>query len=722
MKHHPGNTKIKLFIIILIGLILPITVFAQEKNVDKNFEDLFEMPIEELMNLQVKVDVASLFIEDEFVVGSMVSSITSDQWKKLGARRVSDVLANQLSVVVYPHLYGSNAIAVRGYATDSSSRGTAYVLDGVPVNDFFGGGITYMPDFGLGTLKKIELIKGPGSAIYGSDAFHGVVSMKTFESGTDHCSLEFAGAYPLYGDANIKLSQGFFDNSLRVNMAASAHGHQAQEMEYEYDYPGNAFFAGDDPIKGTGTRKAKYKSHTAVLKLNIIPLDKVELKLGSYISYGKFNNYPGISNYGNLGEMDISGQESLFFMGNGDVTYTFSNKISAEVSGYVHKSDQVAELRDDAYGSINYGNTKGSRMGAGFIIKQPDNIFNLQWLMGYSLSYMKVDSAFTEYKDLHPYDDHEEYEDFDDQPYSGKSRAMHSAYGQTKWGIVKDTIYLLLGGRLDNYSDFGNQITPRAGLIFLPIKESSIKALYGRAFRAGSAFGIYGNLPYFNKNKDLEPETIDIYELIFMYKTKNLKFIINGFYSKWKNGIVSEFDFDLYAVTNLPMVRTNKGENRSYGGECNVFYSFQPFAVDLGFSYVKSTAFNVARNYTDNMMTKKIIDEEDYVAFPEYITKVGIHYTLNPYDINFFLNNRFYLKMKETHYNRMFSFEEEPEDLPTYWRMDLNISKAIDENAEVTFDIRNLLNRKNYIPSLYGAEDGYEEPGISVLLRAGYKL
>ena len=92
--------------------------------------------------------------------------------------------------------------------------------------------------------------------------------------------------------------------------------------------------------------------------------------------------------------------------------------------------------------------------------------------------------------------------------------------------------------------------------------------------------------------------------------------------------------------------------------------------------------------------------------------------TLNPYNIKFFMNIRFYLKMKEAHYNR----EANPEDLPTYWRMDLNISKAIDENAVVTLDIRNLLDRKNHIPSLYGAEDGIEEPGISVLLRVSYKF
>jgi hypothetical protein len=43
-------------------------------------------------------------------------------------------------------------------------------------------------------------------------------------------------------------------------------------------------------------------------------------------------------------------------------------------------------------------------------------------------------------------------------------------------------------------------------------------------------------------------------------------------------------------------------------------------------------------------------------------------------------------------------------------------------NTEFTIDIRNLLDRKNYIPSLNGAKKGLEEPGISILFRVNYKF
>ena len=53
--------------------------------------------------------------------------------------------------------------------------------------------------------------------------------------------------------------------------------------------------------------------------------------------------------------------------------------------------------------------------------------------------------------------------------------------------------------------------------------------------------------------------------------------------------------------------------------------------------------------------------------------------------------------------------------------MDLNISKSITDRAGIYLDIRNLPNMENRTPSVYGTDDGYLEPGIGVVLRAGVK-
>ncbi len=735
------NMRLALFFIITIFCTSSAS-FAQETDkketpaggktedlqefMEEGMKEIGYYSLEELLNVQV--DVASLFSEDELVVGSMVSSISSDQWKRLGARRTYEALNNELSIMTYWHIIGYRMVAIRGYASTSSMMGTAFIMDGIPLNEFMMGGIAHTPNIGLGALDKIELIKGPGSAIYGSDAFHGVISMKTYESDKDEYAIEGAGAYPLYGDASIRISQGFADGLFRINAAATTSGQTPQDRKYDYkpnDSPGTT---------REGERDENYNSNTGVFKLNINPADRLKLKIGSYITYDRFHDYPGVALMPNrttfavesLEDKDKSSVKTYCTIGNALAVYTFPSNISVEAGGFYWQFEHNAEITSDHYGSVNYQDSKGNRTGANLIIKQPDNPINLQWLIGYSFTYFDIISAKSRYKNMDPMSvmvnmfGVDEIRSFGDANYDDKTRAIHSGYAQTKWGAIKKKLYLIAGGRLDNYENYGNQATPRAGLIFLPAENSSIKALYGRAFRAAIASEMYGISGYSNGNTDLKPETIDIYELILMHKEKKWKAVLNGFYSKWKNGIITEFNNNIGAImtgAEGPYNNVNKGENESYGGEGSLFISFEPFAIDLGLSYVKSKALNVKR-FEMTTLSNEEIEEEYYVAFPEYIANAGLYYTLNPYGVNFYLSNRFYYGMKETHYNS----DSDPEDLPLYWRMNLNIAKSIGEKAEFIIDIRNMLNRKNYIPSPYGAKGGYEEPGISVLLRASYKI
>lgn len=145
-------------------------------------------------------------------------------------------------------------------------------------------------------------------------------------------------------------------------------------------------------------------------------------------------------------------------------------------------------------------------------------------------------------------------------------------------------------------------------------------------------------------------------------------------------------------------------------------YQIEPVIIDLGLSFVKSTALKGGN----------IKKDSDYEAFPEYSVLCGLNYFVKQIAINVYLNNRVYLKMKET------ANPQEKDKLPPYWRTDLNISKTINDKLEMFLDVRNIFSRKNEMPSLYystlgnlypdysdsGISSGVPDPGISVLLRA----
>ncbi len=99
---------------------------------------------------------------------------------------------------------------------DGSAR-TLILLDGVPINKTAGGSVTWemvQPE----QIEKIEVVKGPNSALYGNNAMAGTINIRTKKpkTGTSALAKTFAGSYDTYGgfvqagQNNIKNDKGFF--------------------------------------------------------------------------------------------------------------------------------------------------------------------------------------------------------------------------------------------------------------------------------------------------------------------------------------------------------------------------------------------------------------------------------------------------------------------------------------------------------------------------------
>ena len=103
--------------------------------------------------------------------------------------------------------------------------------------------------------------------------------------------------------------------------------------------------------------------------------------------------------------------------------------------------------------------------------------------------------------------------------------------GQDEWTIARHWD-LVVGVRYDHYSDFGHTVNPRAALIWETRPDLTTKLLYGAAFRPPSFSEQYvKNNPAVLGNSNLEPETIQTYELAFDYQaTRKLRTLLNLFY------------------------------------------------------------------------------------------------------------------------------------------------------------------------------------------------
>ena len=214
------------------------------------------------------------------------------------------------------------------------------------------------------------------------------------------------------------------------------------------------------------------------MKLDIYPADKLNIKLGSYVVYNKTEDFPSTKevHFIQHNQYDHSWQDSTIYIFRAASTYTFENKVSVEARGYYWYWDMMLSTNNFYMGTYCDFPVKEERSGFDIIVKQPDNSLNLQWLIAYSRSYSKILQALiktylpdgTPYSFLTPSGMKSE----ETLPHEGMHRVIDSTYGQAKWGIIKNKLFLQLGGRLDNYSDYGNQITPRGGLIYLPDENS----------------------------------------------------------------------------------------------------------------------------------------------------------------------------------------------------------------------------------------------------------
>ena len=135
---------------------------------------------------------------------------------------------------------------------------------------------------------------------------------------------------------------------------------------------------------------------------------------------------------------------------------------------------------------------------------------------------------------------------------SGSERAVEAAPATSEDAGASDLTKLSLenlrlnaGVRDDYYDTFHNTVNPRAGLIYSPVGGTTLKLLYGRAFRAPNAFELnYDDGGSASKsNPDLDPETINTYELVLeQVLIKDLRLVASGFHYDIDNLIVQTID------------------------------------------------------------------------------------------------------------------------------------------------------------------------------------
>ncbi len=126
--------------------------------------------------LDVEVFSASKKLQRSSDAPAIMNVITQAQIKKMGAITLIDMLKFVPGVEVSMGADGFYRLAIRGARKDGH---ILVLIDGHQFNDFYGGRALY--DLPSDFIEKIEIIRGPGSALYGANAMAGVINIFTIQ-------------------------------------------------------------------------------------------------------------------------------------------------------------------------------------------------------------------------------------------------------------------------------------------------------------------------------------------------------------------------------------------------------------------------------------------------------------------------------------------------------------------------------------------------------------
>jgi iron complex outermembrane receptor protein len=172
--------------------------------------DIAFLPLEQL--LQMEVTTASRYAQTALEAPAVVSVVTAEDIRTFGYRNLAEVLGSMRGLYVsYDRSY--HYLGTRGFATpgDYNTR-VLLLVNGARVNDSVYDQATIGTEFpiDLDLIDRVEFVPGPGSAVYGANAFFGVVNVIT-RSGRQIGGPQVSVEAGTHGAARARLSVGTRD-------------------------------------------------------------------------------------------------------------------------------------------------------------------------------------------------------------------------------------------------------------------------------------------------------------------------------------------------------------------------------------------------------------------------------------------------------------------------------------------------------------------------------
>jgi iron complex outermembrane receptor protein len=464
---------------------------------------------------------------------AVTTVITAREIEAMGATDLDQVLQSVPGLHVSISSLAQNPMySFRGIQTVYNPQ-VLMLVNGIPItNVFVGNRGQVWGGMPVENLARIEVIRGPGSALYGADAFAGLINLITKSAadikGTNYGvrlgSFRTRDAWIQHGSKLGPVDSAFY---LRVGRTDGQKGIIREDVQSALDRlygtsaslaPGpinaersaldaRADFAYDNWRLRTGYQQREVGVGTGVAD-SLDPNARAPAsRMYADISY---NNSAWSQNWalsGVVGFYDIKekpGNPAYTLFPRGAFGGAFPN---GAIGNPGHSERHV-----DANVSVFYTGYHSHRLRFGAGMRSSD-LYETTELKNFNIVTVPgVGPVFTPLPGLI---------DVTGTPLvymQPHKRNLAYVFAQDEWNIAKDWT-LTAGVRHDRYSDFGSTTNPRLALVWDAAYNVVVKALHGRAFRAPSFTELYSiNNPVTIGNPRLRPETIATNELALSWQ------------------------------------------------------------------------------------------------------------------------------------------------------------------------------------------------------------
>jgi outer membrane receptor protein involved in Fe transport len=499
--------------------------------------DASTLALEQLMKIEIVV-AGSKRAQQSRDVPSFVSVVSAEEIREHGYRTLADVLRT------LPGFYVSSDrnysyIGVRGFSRpgDWNSR-VLLLLNGVRTNenlyDLAYIGEEFSVDLDL--VERVEVIRGPSSALYGSNAYFAVINVVT-RTGSSLAGTEITTSAASFGTYSGRASYGrTFTNGLDLLVSGTYSDGKGRDLFYpEYDAPltNNGLATGVDREEFRKLLVTASKGDFS-FQANTVSREK-GLPTGAYATI--FND----KRTRTTDELSLASVSYYHAFTEGA---SFSTRLHAGRYAYEGEYAYYADALPNK--DVSIGEWVGLEVDAARRIG--------------ARQFLTFGAEFRDnFKQL--------LTNYDPEPYVLYSEMRNSSirggvFAQDEIRLA-DPLMLYAGVRLDHYEGFGFATSPRLALIYTPAPTTTFKLLAGRAFRAPNEHELYSVSPGYTSNPTLEPEHIETLELIAQH------FISGGVQisaSAFRNRLTDLIERGLDSASSL-YVFGNREETRSRGLE-----------------------------------------------------------------------------------------------------------------------------------------------------------